>query len=258
VQPQYGLPTGCMAAEEERSVDLPITQRIRWAAMNACSAVVAVVLVLAIVDSASAQQAPVLHSVGHDDRHPTAQFGPLPGVDDATISIATKPDRATDGRFLTENLTTVDSLTDQEIQFGSWLHEDRLDPGTYYVMMRTADFQCSENPNCIQGYSNMLSLAVPKPTQRFSGRVRVFRFLGLATLTLRINPLGEDQPYRVCWRLKTKRRICLRGTVDGYSWGSDAADSLDARTRGMARRTKFTWSIGSRRVASRTVTVPGR
>jgi hypothetical protein len=222
-------------------------------------AVLAGVILLALVATGSAHAAqPLLQSVGEESRHPTAQFGPLAGVDFGAVYLAKSPDRASDGSFLTENQVVVDILTDEEIQSGLWVHENQVDPGTYYALLQALDFECSENPSCIDGFSNLLTVTIPKPAQQYSGRVAVYRFLRVVTLRLRIKPLGENQRYRVCWRLRNGRRRCLRGTVNGYSWGSDASDSVDAKIRGMARRTKFSWYVGSRRVATRTATIPRR
>jgi hypothetical protein len=44
-----------------------------------------------------------------------------PRADFATIYIASRPDRATDGSFLTENIKELDILTDSEIQSGRWV-----------------------------------------------------------------------------------------------------------------------------------------
>jgi hypothetical protein len=60
---------------------------------------------------------PTLRAVGQENRHPTASFS-APRADTGTIYIATKPDRATDGSFLDENVKTLDSLTDSELQGG--------------------------------------------------------------------------------------------------------------------------------------------
>jgi len=45
--------------------------------------------------------------------------------------------------------------------------------------------------------------------------------------------------------------------LEGISWNSPARDSVEG-LRGMARKTTFTWLVGGKTVASRTVsTVPG-
>jgi hypothetical protein len=109
----------------------------------------------------------------------------MPGADDATIYFATRPDRATDGRFLEENVQHVDLLTRDEIQGGQWLDSDQLDPGDYHVMLSSYDYDCFDDPACMQGFSNMLSLTVPKPASRYRGSVRVYRYLSTAALRSR-------------------------------------------------------------------------
>jgi hypothetical protein len=96
--------------------------------------------------------------------------------------------------------------------------------------------------------SALTTLVIPKPASKYTVRVRRYRFVPL-DLTIRATPLGEDRAYRVCYRLKSKRRICLRGTLDGYSWNSSAEDMLDASTRNLTTFTTFTWYVGSRAVA---------
>ena len=75
----------------------------------------------------------------------------IPGADLATIYFATKPDRASDGSFLQENIAALDSLTTDEIQSGSWTYESQLDPGTYYVLLYATDFDCIGQPTCLDG-----------------------------------------------------------------------------------------------------------
>src|SRR4051812_37544982 len=99
-------------------------------------AIIAVAAACAIVSPAAAAP-PTLSSVGSQDRHPTATFS-APRASDATIYFATKPDRATDGKFLQENIKDTDFFTDSEIQSGRWMSESQLDPGVYYVMLRVS------------------------------------------------------------------------------------------------------------------------
>jgi hypothetical protein len=101
----------------------------------------------------------------------------------------------------------------------------------------------------------MLSLTVPKPSEKFAGRVRVYRYLSTVDVALTVSPLGEHLPYRVCWNRTRRPRRCIRGTVDGYSWNDSASDSLEVRTRGMRRRTTFVWYVDGRRVASKRVRI---
>jgi hypothetical protein len=190
-------------------------------------------------------------------RHPTTQFS-IPGADLATIYFATKPDRASDGSFLQENITDLDLLTDAEIQSGSWTYESQLNPGTYYVLLNATDFDCIGQATCLAGYSNMLTLNVPKPAQTYRGSVSVLHYVHIAYLTLRVKPLGELLPYKVCWRLKNKTRRCVKAKVDGYSWNDSASDDVTVGFRGMAKRTTFTWYVLGRKVAVRTANTTRR
>jgi hypothetical protein len=215
------------------------------------------VLALALPGAAQAAQPPTLLSVTQQTRHPAATFS-MPGADSASIYFATKPDRATDGSFLQENVKDSDYLTTDEIQHGSWAYEYQLDPGTYYVMMNATDYDCYEQPTCIGGYSNMVTLSVPKPRQTYRGSVYVWRYSHVADLTLRVKPLGESLPYKVCWRLKSGIRRCVSGKVDGYSWNYAASDEVSIRLRGMKNRTTFTWYVRGRKVAVRTANTTRR
>jgi hypothetical protein len=201
---------------------------------------------------------PTLSAVGEQDRHPTAMFS-APRASDATIYLASKPDRATDGSFLTENVKEVGLLTDAEIQAGKWLDANQVDPGTYYVMLRAfPDFDAcyivasgTYDPSCADGFSNVLTLVVKKPVIRYSARVKTYRYLRQADLTLTAKPLGEKVPYRVCFRVKSGKRRCLGGTLEGYSWNSAADDQLTVGTRGLRTVTTFTWYVAGKKVASR-------
>ena len=101
-------------------------------------------------------------------------------------------------------------------------------------------------------YSNMVTLTVPKPSQSYRGSVDVLHYVHRVYLTLRVTSLGEKLPYKVCWRLKTKRLRCVFGGVDGYSWNSSENDMLSVRLRGMANRTTFVWYVRGHKVAART------
>lgn len=217
---------------------------------------------LVFVSSASAQP-PVLSSVTVSaDRHPSAQFS-APKASDATIYFASKPDRGTDGAFYSENIVAVDFLTTDAIQAGSWTYSDQLDPGTYYVMLNAdPDFDlCYDSntgtydPSCADGYSNVVTLTVPTPQIRYTAGVTVYRYSKEANLRLKATPLGVKQHYRVCYVTKAKRKRCVSGTLDGYSWDSPGTDYLSVSTRKLATRTTFTWYVGSRAVAKKRVKV---
>jgi hypothetical protein len=50
----------------------------------------------------------------------------------------------------------------------------------------------------------------------------------------------------------------VKRVLEGLSWNSPASDSVEVGLRGMARKTAFTWLVGGKTVASKTVsTVPG-
>jgi hypothetical protein len=217
---------------------------------------------LVFVSSASAQP-PVLSSVTVSaDRHPSAQFS-APKASDVTIYFATKPDQGSDGAFYSENIAAVDFLTANAIQAGSWTYSDQLDPGTYYVMLNAdPDFDlCYDSntgtydPSCADGYSNVVTLNVPTPQIRYSASVSVFHFLKEADLRFKAAPLGVTQRYRVCYPTRAKKKRCLSGALDGYSWDSPATDEMSVSTRKLAARTTFTWYVGSRVVAKKRVKI---
>jgi hypothetical protein len=216
-----------------------------------------VAVALALAGPASAGP-PTLLTVGVKARHPTATFV-APRAASVAIYLASKPDRATDGSFLSENVKELGSLTDSEIQSGRWLDENRVDPGRYYVMLRAfADYDScfivelgKLDPACADGFSNLMTLVVPKPRVRYVARVSVYTYLRDASLRLTATPLGEKRPYRVCYATKAQRRRCLRGTLDGFSWSSAADDTIDASTRDLATTTTFTWYVAGKAVASK-------
>ena len=208
---------------------------------------------LAILVGAGPAEAapPTLLTVGQQNRHAAATFS-APGADFGSIDVATRPDRATDGSFLQENIERSDFLTADEIQYGAWLDGGQLDPGRYFVMLSTSDFDCGEGSTCSDGYSEVKSLEVPEPRHAYRGRVAVYRYIRIVDLELTVSRLGERLRYRVCWPRKNMPRRCVAGAVNGYSWNSNATDSLQVAMRGMRARTTFTWFVGRRAVATRT------
>jgi hypothetical protein len=95
--------------------------------------------------SAAGANPPALLTISQGNRHPIAQFS-IPGGDFATIYFATKPDRASEGSFLQENIADLDSLTTDEIQSGSWTYESQLDPGRYYVLLNATSTASDSRP----------------------------------------------------------------------------------------------------------------
>jgi hypothetical protein len=194
---------------------------------------------------------PTLLTVGQQNRHAAATFT-APGADFGTIYIATGPYRATDGSFLNENVETSDFLTADELQYGAWLDESQIDPGHYFVMLSTSDFDCGESSTCSDGFSEVKMLDVPEPPHTYRGQVHTYSYIGVVTLRLTVSRLGERMRYRVCWPRKGLPRRCVSAVVDGYSWNSSASGEVDVAMRGMRARTTFTWYVDGRVVATRT------
>jgi hypothetical protein len=217
---------------------------------------------------------PVITAVGQQDRHPSVALAP-PRADSVTVYIASKPDRASDGSFLQENVVESGFLTDSEIQSGRWLDSSQIDPGSYFVMLRASrDFASCESvdpntgalvndPSCADGFSTVVPLTVPTPKTKYTVKTLLLKNIRIAYLTLTAKPLGVKMPYQVCWKQptgkrKTLRKRCVKATLSGYSWSADASDELRVNTKGMARRTKFTWYTrgGAPKVlVSKTITV---
>jgi hypothetical protein len=226
------------------------------------AALVVVVASLVFAGGALASP-PALSSVTVSaDRHPSATFS-APKADDVTIYFASRPDRASDGSFFQENIVAVDFMTSDEIQAGSWTYSDQLDPGTYYVMLNASpNFDLcyipstgTYDPSCAYGYSNVVGLTVPIPPIRYRAAVTVLRYARVAYLDLKATPLGVSKPYRVCYRNRAKKKRCVSGRLDGYSWNSSASDELRVSTRKLPTWTTFTWYVGSRAVAKKRVRV---
>lgn len=225
----------------------------RWV----CAAVGIVALPLVFASSAAAVP-PTLISVGSQALHPTATFS-APKSDHVVIEIATRPDRASDGEFLMENILVFDVLADSEIQTGRWLYDTQINPGTYYVLLRASpDFDlCYQidsgtyDPSCADGYSAMQTLTVPRPPIRYGASVRHYIYLSNVDLTITAVPLGQKMPYRVCYRAAAGRRVCLAGVISGYSWSSAASDTRSVNRRNLRTITTFTWYVEGRAVVTK-------
>lgn len=198
---------------------------------------------------------PALLAVGHDKLHPTASFAAA-GANDVTVYISSSPDRGTDGSFLAENSAGVDFLTADEIASGTWMDSGNLDPGTYYVMLRASTYSCPDGTDCVDGYSAMLELTIPKPKQRYKATKKSGY---LASLTLTVTPAGEAVPYKLCWR-RGKSQKCKRGTVTGFDWTRSASDTIyltvdDLKLPKAQTKTTFTWYVAGKRVASKPASI---
>lgn len=214
---------------------------------------------LVVANSAIAAP-PRITSVASEDRHPVVRFS-APRADYVTVDVAKSPARATDGSFLSENIADSDFLTDSEARAGVWKDDSQLDPGTYYVLLKaSAESSCVSfpppnydevvNPACANGWSEMATLVVPRPSQRWRATGQRYTYLKQIEFTTTLTPAGDNVPYRICWRTKAKKSRCLSGTVEGYDWNSAASDTLSIRTVGLATRTTFTWYIRGQKVGS--------
>jgi len=216
---------------------------------------------------------PAITAVGQQDRHPTVSLA-APRADSVTVYIASKPDRGTDGSFLQENVVEYGFLTDSEIQSGRWLDSSQLDPGSYFAMLEaTRDFTSCDSydanfnqvidPSCADGFSTVVPLTVPTPKTKYAVKTMLLKNIRIAYLRLTAKPLGVEVPYKVCWKRptdkkKTLRKRCVKATLSGYSWSDGASDLRRISTKGMTRRTRFTWSTrgGKPKVLlSKTITV---
>jgi hypothetical protein len=230
---------------------------MRAAVALAVGAIAALVLVATAVSVP-----PTLTSVGVQDRHPLAMFS-APKSDFASFYVATRPDRATDGSFLNENVEVSDILTASEIQAGRWAYESQIPPGTYYVLLLALpDYdaclisdQGDYDPSCADGYSAVMPLMVPRPAARYAASARVMRSQKRVELRFRVTPVGDRLPYRVCYRLTNEQRRCLAGAVEGFDWNSGASDTLSLTTRRLPRLTTFTWLVSGKAVAVKRVRI---
>ena len=215
---------------------------------------------------------PAITTVDQEDRHPAVELA-APRASSVTVYIASKPDRATDGSFLQENVVESGFLTDSEIQSGLWFDSSQIEPGSYFVMLKaTRDFASCDSydanfkevvdPSCADGFSSVVSLTVPTPKSKYTVKTDLLKNIRIVYLTLTGKPLGVRVPYQVCWRQPTNKKTlakrCVKATLSGYSWSSNASDLLRISTKGMTRRTKFTWYTrgGAQKVLlSKTITL---
>lgn len=191
------------------------------------SLIAALVVFAVVVPAADAAVPPLLLSVDQKDRHPTATFS-APGADDVTIYLATRADRATDGRFFDENIEDLDILTADEIGSGYWLSESQLDPGTYYVNLRATDWDCLGEADCLEGYSEVLTLTIPKRPPKVTRWCRIAGSdEGLADLRAwRVKCRSARRIYRRSLRVAARRpdRKMTRFRYAGRRWSCRAAN----------------------------------
>jgi hypothetical protein len=107
-------------------------------------------------------------------------------------------------------------------------------------------------------------LTTPTPKTKYTVKTLLLKNIRIVYLMLTGKPLGGERcPTRSAGssRRARRRRFTKRGvraTLSGYSWSADASDLRRISTKGMARRTKFTWYTrgGTPKVLlSKTITV---
>jgi hypothetical protein len=225
--------------------------------MKLLLSVLAAALALGIPGGARAA-APVLLTVGHADRHPTATWSLPAGVEAKLIEVATSPAAASDGYFLAGNRAAFDLLEPAQT---SWTDAFQEDPGTYYVHVGGLDVPCFYASGCpVREFSNVMVLVVdgsgggqPPPVQpppagtnpAPSGLALVGRTASSVQLAWSPPPGGPP----------VERYVVLRG---GAEAGSVPGSTLTYRDGGLAPATSFTYQIvaeagGMRSVPSNTV-----
>lgn len=162
--------------------------------------------------------APVLLGVGQADHHPTATFQAA-GADSLTVYLARSPERATDGRFLSENVVETDFLTDGEIATGEWLDADAIASGLYYVMLNASNYSCyaPECADATDGFSNIMSFTIPPRTLSVAtARSAIHDVMSDGRLARQWDAVAyssyDPDPTRRCKRISRLRIRC------GLSW----------------------------------------
>jgi hypothetical protein len=206
--------------------------------------------------------APALTAASVDaNRHPSITFA-APAADSVTVFFAKEPGQASNGQFFSENVERSDFLTDDEIQTGAWTFEYQLDPGTYYVLLKASPIfsQCyisggTYRPECANGYSNVGQIVVPMPPIKYSAIVSAPKYTSSVQLKTKASVLGINQGYRVCFRNRTKKTICVHGTLNGYSWNSKASDYLTISKTNLPGRATLKWYVGNTKVVEKSFLV---
>lgn len=224
----------------------------------------AVAMLLALPGAVMAQ-IPTLTRAGQQDRHVSITFS-APSASDVFVTVASSPEQGSDGAFFSENVVDSADLTADEIASGSWLSDDQLSPGRYWVVINgDPDLTCflddgTIDPACSDGYSNMLSVTIPQPSIRYRGAVsEMLADIGRLDLKLTVAPLGVKQAVRLCYSVtkhKHAAKRCVNQHLVGYDWNKPASAILALSTRGMSKRELFTWFVAGRTVARLTVRVP--
>jgi hypothetical protein len=220
-----------------------------------CSGIGALVLV-----APAAAVPPSISAVVVSGRVPVVTFV-APNAGSATLVIASKPDRLSDGSFVAPNVVVSAVLPRSALQSGTWTYHARLDPGDYFVLLKTtADpAACGSagpgdnvDPSCADGPSPVASFTVPVPRIRYEVYAKPYLGGRIVRLGLLAEALGVPQTYKVCYRIRSKALRCAVSRLDGYHWNQSTSDIVTVDGRPLARSTTFTWFVDGAKIASRT------
>jgi hypothetical protein len=217
---------------------------------------------------------PVLISVGHVDRHPSATWTLPPGVNSRVVEVAASPATSTDGYFFAENRKAFDTLQEAQTH---WVYNFQLDPGTYYVHISGIDEPCYLAGQCpVREFSQILTLVIPRPREpapRYQAAVRSvhpgairdssrnWTYRGDTVRVAFRNAaarIGARRPYTVCYtrnrRLSCRNRV-LRGRATD-AWRLRIMPPWAGYVNGRYRRyVEFTWRVSGRVVARKRIWV---
>jgi hypothetical protein len=210
---------------------------------------------------------PVLTSVSHVNRHPSAAWTLPPGVKSELAEVATSPATSTDGYFFSENVKAFDTLEETQT---NWVYNSQLDPGTYYVHVGGLDEPCFFAGQCpVREFSQIMTLeiAAPPPPPRYEASVRSIHpnaVVGGGTYpgdTVKVRfrnanaPAGSAQSYRVCNTTGSGRIVCRNRRIIARSWDGFRLRVTRALIGSRRQYIAFTWRVEGRVVARKRIKV---
>lgn len=166
--------------------------------------------------------------MGHQNRHPSADWTLPPNVEASVIEIATRPETASDGQFFLENVEVFDHIRETDTHY---LAADWLKPGNYYVHVRGYDNSClvtDFRTPCGPVWSNILPLTITNkaPTiqalrWRITGHGRGYGYYVTVGVRLRVcdDVANAVTTYR-------DERSYVRGVTFAHSRDSDYGVSM--------------------------------
>lgn len=161
------------------------------------AAAVAAAAVPLLVPGLAAAAAPAIQVVSHVKRHPHVTWALAPGTEARVIEISTSPDVASSGDFFSENVVEFDTLLPAQT---SWLDEDQLKPGTYYVHVASEDPSCSYISCPPREWSDVRQLVIANERPR------------ITLLSMKLRGSGSGWAYTV--RVVVRLRVCDDTGID--------------------------------------------